>query len=107
MIVHLGLLVIPQFQQVKRYRGVSSLGTQTDSLLWGGEPFVGATEHYDGTNWSLEGATLGVARSGTGGGGTGTTGLAISGESPAGTPANNATEEFTASFIGARTITTS
>lgn len=91
----------------KAYRGCSSLGTQSSSLLWGGEPFSGATEFYDGTNWSTEGATLGLARAATGGGGTGTTGLAISGESPAGTPANNATEEFTASFIGARTITSS
>ena len=89
------------------YRGVSSLGTQTDSLLFGGEPFAGATEHYDGTNWSNESATLGVTRSMTGGGGTGTTGLAISGESPAGTPANNATEEYTASYIGAKTVTSS
>tara|TARA_Y100000004_G_scaffold124271_1_gene139753 strand:- start:238 stop:936 length:699 start_codon:yes stop_codon:yes gene_type:complete len=97
----------PTVSTGQAYRGVSSLGTQTDSLLWGGEPFVGATEHYDGTNWSLEGATLGIARSGIGGGGTGTTGLAISGESPAGTPANNATEEFTASFIGAKTISSS
>jgi len=90
----------------KAYRGVSSLGTQTSSLLFGGEPFGGATEFYDGTNWSAEAATLGTNRAMTGGGGTGTTGLAISGESPAGTPANNATEEFTAEFVGAKVVTT-
>ena len=79
----------------KAYRGVSSLGTQTSSLLWGGEPFGGATEFYDGTNWSNESGTLGLARSGTGGGGTGTTGLAFGRESPAGAPTRTATEEFT------------
>ena len=89
------------------YRGVSSLGTQTDSLLWGGEPFTSATEHYDGTNWSIEAATLGVPGSATGGGGTGTTGLAFGRESPAGAPTRTATEEFTAEFIGAKTVTSS
>ena len=90
------------------YRGCSSLGVQTDSLLWGGEPFTAATEHYDGTNWSAEGATLGTPGSTTGGGGTGTTGLAAARSNPTpGTTTNRATEEFTASIIGAKTVTSS
>jgi len=88
------------------YRGVSSLGTQASSLLWGGEPFTGATEHYDGTSWSVDAATLSISRSSTGGGGTGTTGLAISGESPAGVPANQATEEYSAGINVIKTFTT-
>lgn len=91
----------------KAYRGCSSLGTQTDSLLWGGEPFGGGTEHYDGTNWSNESATLSVTGGETAGGGTGTTGLAFGREAPPGVPTHTATEEFTASFIGAKTITSS
>ena len=89
------------------YRGVSSLGTQTSSLLWGGEPFTSATESYDGTNWTVEGATLSVPRSEIVGGVGGTTGLAFGRESPAGTPANTATEEFTAAYIGAKIVTSS
>jgi len=91
----------------KAYRGCSSLGTQTSSLLWGGEPFGGGTEHYDGTNWSNESATLAVPGGETAGGGTGTTGLAFGREAPPGSPTMHATEEFTAEFVGAKIVTTS
>ena len=49
--------------------------------------------------WSIEGATLGVSGSATGGGGTGTTGLDFAREHPSGAPARTATEEFTADIV--------
>lgn len=88
------------------YRGVSSLGTQSSSLIWGGEPFIASTDKYDGTSWASD-ATLGVPGGETGGGGTGTTGLAFGRDAPPGAPTRNATEEYTAEFIGTKTLTTS
>ena len=72
-------------------------GTQTAALSFGGvvgtappEPRSGATQEYDGTNWT-SGGTMNTARNDGGGTGTQTAGLAYGGDTPG---ASNATEHY-------------
>jgi len=80
----------------ERRSGAPSIsGTQTSSLAFGGftTTMVTNTESYDGTNWSNSPTSLGTARYGLGGAGTGNAALAFGGQNNVGTQYTN-TEEF-------------
>jgi hypothetical protein len=65
---------------------LAGVGTQTAALAFGGEvpPITGATEEYDGTNWTSNPTGLNTARKVLAGAGTQTAGLAFGGASPLG-----------------------
>lgn len=94
---------------VARYGSGFGGGTATQSAAWvaSGQspPYVGSTEHYDGTSWSTSAAVT-TARGKSGGAGTQDTALFFGGDAP---PPSNATEEFsvgTTTAKSASTITT-
>ena len=69
-------------------------GIQTAALAFGGytgTAYTGATENYDGTNWTSNPTGLNTARSGIGKAGTQTAALVFGGNNPA---ATGATEEY-------------
>ena len=65
---------------------VATSGTQTATLAFSGNNGVklATTEEYDGTSWTSSPAVLSESKTGTGGAGTQTAALCISGEQPGG-----------------------
>jgi hypothetical protein len=73
---------------------LAGCGTQTAGLAFGGSPpITGATEEYDGTNWSPQ-TGLNTARQCLAGAGTQTAGLAFGGGASPPTNTTDATEEY-------------
>jgi len=91
------------------YRGVSTGGSQTASLLFGGSPSTTVTEEYDGTSWAINPATLGtpVGSSSQIGGGTATAAIMPGGELNPPGAGTNITQEYTGAFNAIKTVTTS
>ena len=83
---------------------IRGAGTQTAALAFGGSapPLTGATEFWNGTNWT-EINDLNTARDKLGGAGTNTSALAFGGEAPTITAA---TEEWNDPGTIFQTITT-
>ena len=75
-------------------------GISTAAII-GGNQSPTATEEFNGTNWSITGATMGTPRNAYGMGGTTTAGLAFGGS-----PYTNSTEEYNPA-IATKTFTTS
>ena len=85
-------------------RGMCGGGPQTAAIMYSGHGnpsySVGSdkTKYYDGTNWSVQPATMNTARANMSGCGVQTAALGVSGEnSPVGTPAQSMTEEYNGS----------
>ena len=94
------------------YFGMSG-GTTADAFAVGGETTAGSgptvqntTVMWNGTAWAADAATLGTARYQGGGSGTGPAGLCFGGATGTNVK-QTATEEYTAAYIGAKTVTTS
>ena len=83
-------------------------GTQTAALAFGGSTgtATGATELWGGTSWTTLPATLATPRSSAGGAGGSTAALMFGGAIAPG-PRTAATEEWTGSYVGTVTLTTS
>lgn len=77
-------------------------GTQTASLVFGGDPSIANTEHYDGTSWTT-GGNMSTGRGYLAGAGTLAAGLAIGGA----WPGVNSTEEYAGPGPVVESITTS
>ena len=85
---------------------LAGCGTQTAALGFGGTPpITGATEEYDGTNWTSNPTGLNTARESLAGVGTQTAALGFGGYI---TAVTGATEEYTAAgALVTKTITVS
>ena len=55
-------------------------GTQTAGLIFGGLPYTGATEEFNGTGWATQGGSLNTARGSMGSLGTSTAALFMGGD---------------------------
>ena len=80
---------------------MAGAGTQTASLVFGGDPGIANAEHYDGTSWTA-GGSMSTGRGYLAGAGTLAAGLAIAGSSYL-----NSTEEYSGPGIVVETISSS
>ena len=87
----------------RSFGGASRNGAYTNSLVFGTNGPLAATESFDGSIWSTA-PNMATARYGAMGAGTGTSALAAGGRAPG---FSTATEEFTSGATGVKTITTS
>ena len=78
------------------------MGTATAALSFGGSPPTGATEEWNGTNWT-EINDMNIGRAYPSGGGTTTAGLAFGGSNPSKTAS---TEEWSGTGFVIKTTTT-